>query len=122
MFSENLKKYRRQALLTQKELAQKVGVAEITIKQYEQNLRMPRKEILEKLADFFGIESEVLLGEDSKSQYLKVYHFPEEQLIFYDSIENIRKKIDKIENNEKRLIEAQQLNLYLENISKELEC
>lgn len=119
MFSKNLKKYRQQASLTQNELAQKIGIAEITIKQYEQNLRMPRKEILEKLADFFGLETEVLLGEDSKSLYLKGYRFPEEQLIFYDSIENIRRKIDKIENSDERITEAQQLNEYLENFNKE---
>ncbi|MGN0263913.1 MAG: helix-turn-helix domain-containing protein [Oliverpabstia sp.] len=46
---------RKESGLTQKELAEKVGLAEITIRQYENNKREPRIETLQKIADVLNI-------------------------------------------------------------------
>ena len=51
----NIKKYRKKAELTQKELAQKVGCAEITIRQYESNKREPKFETLCVIAKALSI-------------------------------------------------------------------
>ena len=44
--------------LTQKELAEKAGIATITLQQYERNKREPRKEVLSKIAVALNIPVE----------------------------------------------------------------
>lgn len=44
--------------LTQKELAEKAGIATITLQQYERNKREPRKEVLSKIAIALNIPVE----------------------------------------------------------------
>lgn len=53
---------RQKAGLTQKQLAEKVGLATITIQQYERNLREPRLENLKKIAHALNIPPEDLSG------------------------------------------------------------
>lgn len=55
IIGENIKKFRKKANLTQKELANKCGLAEITIRQYETGKREPRREQQEILCDKLGI-------------------------------------------------------------------
>lgn len=59
---DNIKKARKNAGLTQKELAEKCGAAEITIRQYESNKREPRNEQLMKIARLLDVELYDLLG------------------------------------------------------------
>ena len=63
-FGECIKNARKKAGLTQKELAQKAGLAEITIRQYETNKREPRNEQLRKIAHVLEITEDQLLGFD----------------------------------------------------------
>ena len=55
----------QKAGLTQKELAEKAGLATITIQQYERNLRAPRLENLKKIAHALNIPTEALFGDIS---------------------------------------------------------
>ena len=52
---ENIQKIRKDMGLTQKELAEKVGVATITIQQYERNVRVPKIETLSKIGAALGV-------------------------------------------------------------------
>lgn len=52
---------RKKAGLTQKELAEKVGVATITIQQYERNAREPKLETIKKIANVLGASQYELL-------------------------------------------------------------
>lgn len=52
---ENIRNHRRIAKLTQEQLAQKCGLATITIRQYENEKRQPRIETLEKIAKALDI-------------------------------------------------------------------
>lgn len=52
---ENIRKKRKDMGLTQKELAEKVGVATITIQQYERNVRVPKIETLSKIGIVLGV-------------------------------------------------------------------
>lgn len=47
--------------MTQKELAEKVGVATITIQQYERNVREPKFEIVKRIAKALGVSQFDLL-------------------------------------------------------------
>lgn len=51
----NIKKYRKEAGLTQKELAEILDVAVGTIQQYELNKRQPRLEMINRIAGALGI-------------------------------------------------------------------
>lgn len=58
-FGEKLRYLRRKNNLTQKELGMAVGfpenTADVRIAQYETNARMPREELLKKLAQVLGV-------------------------------------------------------------------
>lgn len=62
MLNENLKKIRKLNQLTQKELAEKMDLAEITIRKYENGERKPSIEMVEKLAATLKVTPLDLLG------------------------------------------------------------
>ena len=53
-FGENLKKARKDAEMTQSELAQRVGITERSVYNYEKNSRAPKVDIVEKFAQALG--------------------------------------------------------------------
>ncbi len=59
---ENIKKYRKAKGFTQKELAESVGVAAITIQQYERNVREPKMDTVVRIAQALGISVADLYG------------------------------------------------------------
>ena len=58
----NLIQKRMERQLTQKEVAQAIGVSAMAIGLYEKGARTPRAEIKEKLANFYGCEESELFG------------------------------------------------------------
>lgn len=65
---DHIKNARKSAGITQKELAEKCGAAEITIRQYESNKREPRNEQLMKIARILNVELYDLLGYTAPEQ------------------------------------------------------
>ena len=62
--SESIRFFRKKAGLTQKDLARKCGLAEITIRQYESGKREPRSSQLAKIAGALKLsETELYLGQ-----------------------------------------------------------
>lgn len=64
-FSKVFKNLRKDNNLTQSELAKKLGVATSTVGMYERAQREPDFETLEKIAAFFGVNMNTLLGNNS---------------------------------------------------------
>lgn len=62
MLGSRLRQQRKQRKLTQEDVAQRIGVARTTYAMYEQNSREPDNETLQKLADFFEVSVDYLLG------------------------------------------------------------
>ncbi|MBP2620345.1 helix-turn-helix domain-containing protein [Streptococcus panodentis] len=62
MFPERLKKLRKEAGLTQKQIAEKFGIKQPNYQQWESGKRKPSGETLEKFADFFSVSTDYLLG------------------------------------------------------------
>lgn len=62
--STNIKLLRKEKNLTQEELAEKIGVAKLTILRWENGDRVPKADKAQLLADFFGVSVEFLLGYD----------------------------------------------------------
>ena len=64
----NIKKYREKKGLTQKELGAALGLAEITIRQYENNKREPKYERLYVIADVLSVSVSDLMNIDTGKQ------------------------------------------------------
>ena len=62
LFGDVLKKVRKEAGITQRELAHKMKLSPSAIGLYEQNRREPEYEIICKFADFFDTDLDFLLG------------------------------------------------------------
>lgn len=62
MFGKKLKELRKKADLTQKELADALGLSAAAIGLYEQNRRSPDIELLEKISRYFNVSTDYLIG------------------------------------------------------------
>lgn len=66
----NIKKYRNEAGMTLKELAEKIGLTEATVQKYEAgNIKNVNAEMVKKMADALGIKPEKITGWDSPEAY-----------------------------------------------------
>lgn len=62
MLSTRLKTLRSEKKLTQKQLAEKINVTHVSISGYESGNRSPDTDTLQRLADFFEVSTDYLLG------------------------------------------------------------
>lgn len=75
-----LKELRHKKNLTLRELGEKVGMCNSTLSQYETNKREPKLETWQKLADFFNVPVDYLLGISKDRSTLTIDDLnPEEQ-------------------------------------------
>ena len=65
---QRIKEARKKAGLTQKELAAKLGIAYQTLAQWENDLRNPKRETLQKIASALGINWYELYAESEEEQ------------------------------------------------------
>nr|DAH82594.1 MAG TPA: Helix-turn-helix XRE-family like protein [Bacteriophage sp.] len=61
-FNENLKKAREQKGLTQKDVAESIGVAKSTYSLYESGGREPNVQTIKKISDTLNVSADELLG------------------------------------------------------------
>lgn len=61
---KRIREYRKAAGLTQKELAERSQIAEITLRQYESGKRTPNAEKLKNIANVLQISPSILMGID----------------------------------------------------------
>lgn len=66
-----LKSLRKKENLTQKQLAEKIGVSQRMIGYYESEERFPPHDVLTKLADCFSVSADYLLGRDVTNETKK---------------------------------------------------
>lgn len=67
-----IKEFRTARQWTQKDLAEKLGLAKSTVSLYETNRREPETEILVKMANLFQVSVDELLGNDPPGKEPKV--------------------------------------------------
>lgn len=63
-FSKRLKTLRKDKRLTQKQLGELLFIDDTSISKYENEKAMPENELLQRIADFFGVSVDYLLGRD----------------------------------------------------------
>lgn len=97
---ENIKKYRKEKGLTQKELADKIGKGFSTVQKYELNISQPPIDVLNRIADtldinvskLFDIEntlnqSEVSFEDEAQRQEMYLKELREDTINKYDSLD-----------------------------------
>lgn len=62
MLSERLKELRKKANLTQKDMADYFGTSQPSYQAWESGKRKPNSESLDKIANFFNVSTDYLLG------------------------------------------------------------
>lgn len=65
MFSDILKELRKSRNLSQKQFAQKIYISPSAVSQYENGHTLPSRENLERIAKFFDVSTDYLLGTSS---------------------------------------------------------
>lgn len=105
MFAVRLKELRLEKKLTQKDLAEKLNMQNTAISKYELNERKPDTETLLKIAKYFNVSTDYLLGSsDMRNPYIDemddVNQLEQEFEELKDKMKNIspskRKKILKM--------------------------
>lgn len=66
MLGENIRRLRRERGLRQEELGRCVGASKQSVSNWENGNIMPSIDMLERLADSFGVSTDLLLGRDAK--------------------------------------------------------
>ena len=74
-FAERMRKYRRDRDMTQEELAQKIGISPQAVSKWERAEGLPDVTMLPKIAGFFGVTIDALLGYDevTEQEDMEVY-------------------------------------------------
>lgn len=91
-FGARLKELRTQAGLTQKQLADRLGVTKSVVSFYELRERTPSPEVLIKLASIFHVSSDYLLGiETGKMMDISGLNSDDEKAVRM-VVEQLRKK------------------------------
>ena len=93
VFEKRLKKLREEKKLTQKDIAKYLGVSDRSVGYYENGQRMPPLDILEKIADYFDVSVDYLLGRTDMKNPSTPYKVPN-----YDLDENLEKLINVSQN------------------------
>lgn len=76
-FGKRIKMYREQNNMTQKELADGLGLSQSAVAKYENGERLVKLEFIQKLSIFFGITEDELCGRVSKEYCLPTYFLKE---------------------------------------------
>lgn len=111
-FQNVFKQLRISSGLTQIEIAQKLGISRSTIGMYETGAREPDFETLEKIADFFNVDIDYLLGRTDKTTILpstagnnyKNNHLTLNQKDERDIAQRLEKTLSDLENEQSALM------------------
>ena len=70
-FSQRLKELRKQRKITQETLAKIIGVERSSIGKYESSTTIPSNETLIKIANYFNVSTDYLLGNEKELKIKK---------------------------------------------------
>lgn len=99
-----LKELREQKGLSQYKLADILGISQQRLSFYELGVNEPKNDMLTKIADYFGVTTDYLLGKTENNDYKKIYL--EEELRKLRSLLGNRQFTEKeIQDISKQLLE-----------------
>ncbi|MBE6663273.1 MAG: helix-turn-helix transcriptional regulator [Ruminococcaceae bacterium] len=91
MFSEKLKALRTAKKMSQKDLADKVGVAKSVVSFYESGDRFPSYDVLIKISRIFNVTTDYLLGVE-RERMLDVSELSEDDISVVNTVVEALKK------------------------------
>ena len=91
MFSEKLKALRTAKKMSQKDLADKVGVAKSVVSFYESGDRFPSYDVLIKISRIFNVTTDYLLGVE-RNRMLDVSELSEDDISVVNTVVEALKK------------------------------
>lgn len=93
MLNERLKQLRKEKKVTQQDVANYLGITRPAYTAYEKGNRSPDYDLLNKLAKYFNVTTDYLLGstsnETDKSQKPELTPYQQEVLDFFNSREDL---------------------------------
>ena len=95
-FNENLKEARLKSGYSQKEVADKIGVAKSTYSLYESGNREPNVDTIKKISDILKVSADTLLGLEEEPITLAA-HFDGDEYT-EDELEEIRQFAEFVKN------------------------
>lgn len=95
-FNENLKEARLKSGYSQKEVAEKIGVAKSTYSLYESGNREPNVDTIKKISDILKVSADTLLGLEEEPIPLAA-HFDGDEYT-EDELEEIRQFAEFVKN------------------------
>lgn len=98
-FNVNLKIARERKGLSQKDIAEKIGVAKSTYSLYESGHREPNVQTIKKIADLLNVSADELLGIDDEPQTIAA-HFDGDEYTA-EELEEIRQFAAFVKNKRK---------------------
>ncbi len=66
MFSDRLRKLREEKGITQFDMAKAINISRTSLSSYELGVRTPDIDVLERIANFFNVSSDYLLGRENE--------------------------------------------------------
>lgn len=112
-FNENLKVARENKGMSQKDVAEKIGVAKSTYSLYESGNREPNVQTIKKIADILSTSADKLLGLEEEPQIDTLAAHFEGQKFTEDELEEILNFVEfvknKRESQKERLIKYSEL-------------
>lgn len=97
-FNENLKIARENCNMSQKEVAEKIGVAKSTYSLYESGSREPNVQTIKKIADVLSVSADTLLGLETEYQIDTIAAHFEGTTFTEEELDDISKYIEFVKS------------------------
>lgn len=90
-FKYNLRKLREEHNYSQTELGKLLNISNVTISQYESGVRNPDMETLSRIADFFDVSADYLMGRNENPKLVAAHT---EKDLSFDELKEVENFID----------------------------
>ena len=100
-FGKSFKFYRQKANLTQKEAAEKIGIKDYQLGNYETNRSQPSLEILKKMSKVYLVSIDKMLGNNMLANKQSIDNEEDEYVDLDELLANLNDVVDKM-NKAKR--------------------
>ncbi|MGU3355424.1 helix-turn-helix domain-containing protein [Bacillus wiedmannii] len=107
MIGEKIKELRKNSKITQEQLGNAIGVSKMAISYFEKGKKAPGRETLEKIADYFNVTTDYLLGRSEDPELNE-----EENKTVTEEGKNIMTLIESLPEDERKKA-WEQLEMYV---------